>query len=63
VGPVRPHGLRHAAVTAVLDAGASTRDAQRFSRHKDPRTLLRYDDNRNRADLRGRLAAELSERY
>jgi integrase len=61
VGRVRPHGLRHTAITAVLDAGASTRDAQRFSRHKDPRTLLRYDDNR--ADLRGRLAAELSERY
>ena len=61
VGRVRAHGLRHTAITAVLDAGASTRDAQRFSRHKDPRTLLRYDDNR--ADLRGRLAAALSERY
>jgi integrase/recombinase XerC len=58
---VRPHGLRHTAITAVLDAGASTRDAQRFSRHEDPRTLLRYDDNR--ADLRGRLATDLSERY
>jgi integrase len=61
IGRVSPHGLRHTAITAVLDAGASTRDAQRFSRHKDPRTLLRYDDNR--ADLRGRLAADLSERY
>jgi integrase/recombinase XerC len=53
--------LRHTAITAVLDAGASIREAQRFSRHKDPRVLLRYDDNRE--DLGGRRAAELSARY
>jgi integrase len=35
-----PHMLRHTAITAVLDAGASIREAQRFSRHKDPRVLL-----------------------
>jgi integrase/recombinase XerC len=56
-----PHMLRHTAITAVLDAGASIREAQRFSRHKDPRVLLRYDDNRE--DLGGRRAAELSARY
>jgi integrase/recombinase XerC len=44
---VRPHGLRHAAITAVLDAnGGNTRAAQRFSRHKDVKTLGTYDDNR-----------------
>jgi integrase/recombinase XerC len=53
-----PHMLRHTAITAVLDAGASIREAQRFSRHRDPRVLLRYDDNRE--DLGGRRAAELS---
>jgi integrase/recombinase XerC len=56
-----PHMLRHTAITAVLDAGASIREAQRFSRHKDPRVLLRYDDNRE--DLGGRRATELSARY
>lgn len=56
-----PHMLRHTAITAVLDAGASIREAQRFSRHRDPRVLLRYDDNRE--DLGGRRAAELSARY
>jgi integrase/recombinase XerC len=56
-----PHMLRHTAITAVLDAGASIREAQRFSRHKDPRVLLRYDDNRE--DLGGRRAAELSAQY
>jgi integrase/recombinase XerC len=43
----RPHGVRHGAITAVLDLnGGNVRAAQQFSRHKDVRTLLRYDDNR-----------------
>ncbi|MEZ4381262.1 MAG: tyrosine-type recombinase/integrase, partial [Nannocystaceae bacterium] len=39
-----PHGLRHAAVTEVLDR-TDVRTAQRFSRHANLRTLQRYDDN------------------
>ena len=35
------------------------REAQRFSRHADPRTLIRYDDNRT--DLAGALARTVSE--
>jgi hypothetical protein len=31
---------------------------QRFSRHADPRVVLRYDDNRQ--DIAGELAARLS---
>jgi integrase/recombinase XerC len=58
-GPVRPHGLRHTAITAVLDAGVGLREAQRYSRHADPRTLLRYDDNRT--DLAGAVAQTVSE--
>ena len=51
----RPHGIRHGAITAVLDLnGGDVRAAQRFSRHKDVRTLLRYDDNRQ--DLGGKMA-------
>lgn len=53
--PVRPHGLRHASITAVLDAnGGDVRAAARFSRHKDLRTLAHYDDCRR--DLGGAMA-------
>ena len=56
---VRPHGLRHAAITAALDAsGGDLRAAQRFSRHRDPRTLCLYDDNRK--DLGGDLACRVA---
>jgi integrase/recombinase XerC len=58
-GHVRPHGLRHTAITALLDSGASLREAQRFSRHADPRTLMRYDDNRS--DIAGEMARRVSE--
>ena len=56
---VRPHGIRHTAITTVLDQGESLRDAQRFSRHRDVRTLQLYDDNR--ADLDGAVSERLSE--
>jgi integrase/recombinase XerC len=56
---VRPHGLRHTAITALLDAGAGLREAQRFSRHADPRTLMRYDDNRS--DIGGEMARRVSD--
>lgn len=52
---VRPHGLRHAAVTEALDAtGGNVRAVQRFSRHRDLRVLTLYDDNRQ--DLGGEVA-------
>lgn len=56
---VRPHGLRHTAITRVLDlTRGDVRQAQRFSRHADVRTLARYDDDR--ADVGGKLSALLS---
>lgn len=56
LGTVRPHGLRHAAITHALDvAGGDVRRVARFSRHRDVRTLTIYDDNR--ADLGGEVAA------
>ncbi len=52
----RPHGLRHAAITSALDlTGGDVRAVQRFSRHRDIRTLNRYDDNRE--DLGGKVAS------
>src|SRR5262249_44719583 len=60
LGQVRPHGLRHAAITAALDlTGGDVRAVQRFSRHRDLRTLQRYDDSRR--DLGGEVAKKLAE--
>lgn len=47
---VKPHTLRHSAVTAALDAGAPLRDVQVFARHADPRTTTRYDRARLNLD-------------
>ena len=47
---VHPHTLRHAAITAALDAGAPLRDAQVFARHSDPRVTTRYDRGRLNLD-------------
>jgi integrase/recombinase XerC len=56
----RPHGLRHAAITAALDAtNGDVRAVRRFSRHRDVRVLQRYDDNRQ--DLAGGVAARVAE--
>lgn len=49
-GRVHPHALRHAAITAALDAGVPLRDAQVFARHSDPRITSRYDRSRMNLD-------------
>jgi hypothetical protein len=41
--PVGPHTLRHAFITAALDAGVPLRDVQEAVSHADPRTTMRYD--------------------
>ena len=51
---VRPHGLRHTAITALLDAGEPLQKVQRFSRHKDLRVLMVYNDNRE--DVGGEMS-------
>jgi integrase/recombinase XerC len=54
----RPHGLRHTAITAALDAfNGDYRKARAFSRHANLDTVRRYDDNR--ADHAGQVAAAL----
>lgn len=47
---VSPHSLRHAFVTAALDAGVSLRDVQDAAGHADPRTTRRYDRGRYNLD-------------
>jgi integrase/recombinase XerD len=43
---VGPHTLRHAFITAALDAGVPLRDVQEAASHFDPRTTMRYDRGR-----------------
>jgi len=47
---VTPHTLRHAFITAVLDAGVPLRDVQEAASHADPRTTMRYDRARGSLD-------------
>jgi integrase/recombinase XerC len=56
---IRPHGLRHAAITGVLDlTGGNHRKAQRFGRLRKADILNYYDDNRD--DVGGEAAGELA---
>ncbi len=48
--PVGPHTLRHAFITAALDAGVPLRDVQEAASHADPRTTMRYDRARKNLD-------------
>jgi integrase/recombinase XerD len=44
--PVGRHTLRHAFITAALDAGVPLRDVQEAASHADPRTTMRYANSR-----------------
>jgi integrase/recombinase XerD len=50
IKPVGPHTLRHAFITAALDAGVPLRDVQDAASHADPRTTMRYDRARGSLD-------------
>jgi site-specific recombinase XerD len=58
-----PHSMRATAITLLLDAGTSLRDAQDFARHADPRTTRGYDRARGNLDRHGTytLSAYLGE--
>jgi integrase/recombinase XerD len=47
---VSPHILRHAFITAALDAGVPLRDVQEAASHADPSTTMRYDRARTSLD-------------
>ena len=47
---IGPHSLRHAFITAALDAGVALRDVQDAASHADPRTTMRYDRGRQSLD-------------
>jgi hypothetical protein len=47
---VTPHTLRHAFITAALDAGVPLRDVQEAASHADPQTTMRHDRARGSLD-------------
>jgi integrase len=51
VGKLSPHDLRRTAITRALDQGLSYRQVQMMSGHRDPKTVMRYDHNRENLDL------------
>jgi integrase/recombinase XerC len=55
-----PHRIRHSAITTVLDLNnRNYRATQRFSRHAQVQTVLKYDDNRQR--LQKQMSDSISE--
>lgn len=58
---LKPHGLRHTAITGALDAGVPLRDVQDFARHVSPETTRRYD--RSRFDPNRNAAYRLAQMF
>jgi len=46
-GKVTPHDLRRTAITRALNQGRTYREVQMMSKHKDPKTVMRYDYERD----------------
>lgn len=46
-GEVTPHDLRRTAITRALNQGRTYREVQMMSKHKDPKTVMRYDYERD----------------
>jgi integrase/recombinase XerC len=56
--PVRPHGLRHQAITEAIQMGLSPLEVKEFAGHESFNTTQRYIDNAG--DAAGRVAAMLA---
>jgi site-specific recombinase XerD len=50
VGHVTPHDLRRTVVTHLLEDGYSYRDVQMVTKHRDPKTVQKYDRARENLD-------------
>jgi integrase/recombinase XerD len=50
LGDLSPHDLRRTAITRALDSGLSYRQVQMMSKHRDPKTVMRYDHGRENLD-------------
>jgi integrase/recombinase XerD len=47
IGHVTPHDLRRTVVTKLLNDGHTYREVQMVTKHKDPKTVMRYDHARD----------------
>jgi integrase/recombinase XerD len=50
LGDLSPHDLRRTAITHALETGLTYRQVQMMSKHKDPKTVMRYDHGRENLD-------------
>jgi integrase len=50
IGDLLQHDLRRTAITKALDSGLTYRQVQMMSKHKDPKTVMRYDHGRENLD-------------
>lgn len=50
IGRVSPHDLRRTVITKLLNDGKSYREVQMVSKHRDPRSVQRYDHARENLD-------------
>lgn len=58
---IRPHGLRHAAITAALEeTNGNVREVRDFSGHAGVEVVMKYDDNRK--DKGGEVASKVLRR-
>jgi len=46
LGELSPHDLRRTAITKALNSVLSYRQVQMMTKHKDPKTVMRYDHGR-----------------
>jgi len=46
LGDLSPHDLRRTAITKALAGGLTCRQVQMMSKHRDPKTVMRYDHGR-----------------
>jgi integrase len=46
LGDLSPHDLRRTAITRALEGGLTYRQVQMMSKHRDPKTVMRYDHGR-----------------
>ena len=45
-----PHDLRSTAITRALESGLSYRQVQMMSKHRGPKTVMRYDRGRENVE-------------
>jgi integrase/recombinase XerD len=50
LGDLSPHDLRRTAITRALEVGLTYRQVQMMSKHRDPKTVMRYDHGRENLD-------------